>query len=88
MDRDYGFLNIVFHNITDTHVAHHFFSSIPHYHGVEATKAIKPVLGEYYQCDRTPFLKALWRESRKCLFIERDEADEDKKGIFWFGHKF
>ncbi len=88
VDRDYGILNIVFHNITDTHVAHHLFSTIPHYHGMEATKAIKPILGEYYQCDRTPFLKALWRESKRCLFIEQDENDQNKKGIFWYGNKF
>ena len=38
-------LNKVFHHITDTHVAHHLFSTMPHYHAMEATKAIKPVLG-------------------------------------------
>ncbi|KAM0005164.1 hypothetical protein Hdeb2414_s0024g00652301 [Helianthus debilis subsp. tardiflorus] len=26
VDRDYGVLNKVFHNITDTHVVHHLFS--------------------------------------------------------------
>ncbi|KAL3609101.1 hypothetical protein D5086_000121 [Populus alba] len=45
MDRDYGILNKVFHNITDTHVAHHLFSNMPHYHAMVATKAIKPILG-------------------------------------------
>merc|ERR1712034_204616 len=55
VDRDYGVLNKVFHNITDTHVAHHLFSTMPHYHAMEATKAIKPLLGEYYQFDGTPF---------------------------------
>lgn len=28
VDRDYGFLNLVFHNITDTHVTHHLFSKV------------------------------------------------------------
>ena len=28
VDRDYGFLNVVFHHITDTHVAHHLFSKV------------------------------------------------------------
>ncbi|RID80728.1 hypothetical protein BRARA_A03368 [Brassica rapa] len=44
VDRDYGILNKVFHNITDTHVAHHLFSTMPHYNAMEATKAIKPIL--------------------------------------------
>lgn len=86
IDRDYGVLNKVFHNITDTHVLHHLFSYIPHYHAMEATKAIRPVLGEYYQIDRTPFLVALWRESKNCLFIEADETTN--KGVYWYGSKY
>ncbi|KAL7609061.1 hypothetical protein Lser_V15G14284 [Lactuca serriola] len=85
VDRDYGVLNMVFHNITDTHVLHHLFSYIPHYHAMEATKAIRPILGEFYQSDSTPFFLALWRESKNCLFVEPDnEIDEKKKGIYWF----
>lgn len=87
MDRDYGILNKVFHNITDTHVAHHLFSTMPHYHAMEATKAIKPVLGEYYQLDRTPFYKAMWREARECLYVEPDEDAKDK-GVYWYKNKY
>ncbi|XP_042481415.1 delta(12)-fatty-acid desaturase FAD2-like [Macadamia integrifolia] len=87
MDRDYGLLNKVFHNITDTHVAHHLFSTMPHYNAMEATKAIKPVLGEYYQFDGTPIYKALWREARECAYVEPDDATEDK-GVFWYSNKF
>ena len=32
VDRNYGFFNYVHHHIGDTHVAHHLFSSMPHYH--------------------------------------------------------
>lgn len=32
VDRSYGFLDHVFHHIADTHVAHHLFSKMPHYH--------------------------------------------------------
>jgi omega-6 fatty acid desaturase (delta-12 desaturase) len=32
IDRDFGFLNIWFHHINDTHILHHLFSRIPHYH--------------------------------------------------------
>lgn len=87
MDRDYGVLNMVFHNITDTHVAHHLFSTMPHYYALEATKAIKPVLGEYYQFDRTPFYKAIWREAKECLYVEPDE-NSPEKGIFWYRNRF
>ncbi|KAL6843369.1 hypothetical protein ACP4OV_027082 [Aristida adscensionis] len=54
VDRDFGAaLNAAFHHIGDTHVAHHLFPAIPHYHAVEATAAIRPVLGEYYRFDGT-----------------------------------
>ncbi|RZS15607.1 hypothetical protein BHM03_00047467 [Ensete ventricosum] len=86
MDRDYGPLNKVFHNITDTHVAHHLFSTMPHYHAMEATQAIKPVLREYYQFDGTPPLKAMWREARECIYAEPDEGSR-KKGVFWYRNK-
>nr|XP_004252862.1 delta(12)-fatty-acid desaturase FAD2 isoform X1 [Solanum lycopersicum] len=83
VDRDYGVLNKVFHHIVDTHVLHHLFSSIPHYHAVEATKAIKPLLGEYYQFDGTPFYKAIWRDFNECQYVEKDEASQHQ-GIFWY----
>ncbi|KAG9160336.1 hypothetical protein Leryth_008753 [Lithospermum erythrorhizon] len=86
VDRDYGFLNKVFHNITDTHVAHHLFSTMPHYHAMEATKIIKPILGEYYQFDGTPVLKAMYREVKECIYVEPDETDH-KKGVFWYKNK-
>jgi len=86
VDRDYGILNKVFHNITDTHVAHHLFSTMPHYHAMEATKAIKPILGEYYRFDGTPFYKAMWREAKECLYVEPDEG-EHNKGVFWYKNK-
>ncbi|XP_047270676.1 omega-3 fatty acid desaturase, endoplasmic reticulum-like isoform X4 [Capsicum annuum] len=48
IDRDYGIFNNIHHDI-GTHVIHHLFPQIPHYHLVEATKAAKPVLGRYYR---------------------------------------
>nr|ABV00680.1 microsomal omega-3 fatty acid desaturase A [Glycine max] len=48
VDRDYGWINNIHHDI-GTHVIHHLFPQIPHYHLVEATQAAKSVLGEYYR---------------------------------------
>ncbi|CAL9220369.1 unnamed protein product [Arabidopsis halleri] len=48
LDRDYGLINNIHHDI-GTHVIHHLFPQIPHYHLVEATEAAKPVLGKYYR---------------------------------------
>ncbi|EFJ14993.1 hypothetical protein SELMODRAFT_268800 [Selaginella moellendorffii] len=81
VDRDYGILNTIFHHITDTHVVHHFFSSMPHYHAQEATAAVRSVLGRYYLCDKTPVLVAIWREYKDCVFVEPDAAGE---GIMWY----
>ncbi|XP_062092481.1 omega-3 fatty acid desaturase, chloroplastic-like [Humulus lupulus] len=48
LDRDYGWLNNIHHDI-GTHVIHHLFPQIPHYHLVEATEAARPVFGKYYR---------------------------------------
>nr|AKN35208.1 omega-3 fatty acid desaturase [Chorispora bungeana] len=48
VDRDYGIFNNIHHDI-GTHVIHHLFPQIPHYHLVDATKAAKHVLGRYYR---------------------------------------
>lgn len=86
IDRDYGVLNTVLHHVTDTHVTHHLFSTIPFYNAMEATNAIKPILGEYYQYDSTPVVKAMWRETTECFFVEADES-EKSKGVYWFSNK-
>ncbi|KAK6120255.1 hypothetical protein DH2020_045946 [Rehmannia glutinosa] len=51
LDRDYGWINNIHHDI-GTHVIHHLFPQIPHYHLVEATNAAKPVLGKYYRAPK------------------------------------
>nr|AWX65625.1 FAD3-2 [Physaria fendleri] len=48
IDRDYGIFNEV-HHYCGTHVIHHLFPQIPHYHLVEATNAAKHVMGKYYR---------------------------------------
>lgn len=81
VDRNYGFLNTVFHNITDTHVVHHLFSQMPHYHALEATKAVRGVLGDYYVYDSRNIWYALWSDFRKCEYVAPDKKDSH---IFWF----
>jgi omega-6 fatty acid desaturase (delta-12 desaturase) len=84
VDRDYGVLNLVFHHITDTHVVHHLFSAMPHYHAEEATAAVRALLGPYYRMDRTPVAKALWASFRDCTVLHEDESS---KGVHWFESK-
>lgn len=86
VDRNYGaFLNSAFHNIADTHVVHHLFPSMPHYHAAEATRAIRPVLGEYYRFDSTPIVRAAWRVAKECLYVEPDDR---RDGVYWYSSKF
>ncbi|KAK1348242.1 Omega-6 fatty acid desaturase, endoplasmic reticulum [Heracleum sosnowskyi] len=86
IDRNYGILDTVFYQVTNTHVAHHLFATIPHYHALEATRAIKPLLGEYYRYDDTKFYKSLWNAIKECVYVEEDEGGENK-GIYWYNNQ-
>mmetsp|Transcript_15076 Transcript_15076/g.26230 ORF Transcript_15076/g.26230 Transcript_15076/m.26230 type:complete len:438 (-) Transcript_15076:2672-3985(-) len=61
------------HKIGSTHVAHHLCARIPHYHGREATEAIKKNFPEYYMYDPTPIVPALWRVARTCVATVKEE---------------
>ncbi|ETO23123.1 hypothetical protein RFI_14063 [Reticulomyxa filosa] len=80
VDRDYGIMNVLHHHITDTHVLHHIFSQIPHYHAQEATKALldSHLIDEYYLYDPTPWYVALWRSYTQCWYVRHDQP------ITWF----
>jgi omega-6 fatty acid desaturase (delta-12 desaturase) len=70
IDRPYGrVLDLVHHHIGSTHVAHHLFARIPHYHAVEATEAIKAAYPELYRYDPTPIPRALWQVSKECVAV-------------------
>ena len=65
-------VNILSHNICTTHVVHHLFHEIPHYHAVEATKHIREYLEPkgLYNYDPTPVMRALWRVCRRCHYVD------------------
>eukprot|EP00249_Psilotum_nudum_P004991 c18482_g1_i1 orf=469-651(-) len=58
---------------------------MPHYHAEEATKAIKPILGRYYQFDSTPVCKSLLREFKECIYVEAESQEE--RGVLWYQKK-
>jgi len=68
IDHDYGFINEIHHNI-GTHVVHHIFHTIPHYHLKTATEAVKPLLGEYYRKSDRNIWSAFWRGFNSCYFV-------------------
>jgi len=68
IDHDYGLFNDIHHNI-GTHVAHHLFLNIPHYHLKTATEAIKPILGEHYRKSNSSIFKAFYRSYKSCHFV-------------------
>lgn len=83
IDRDYGILNYVFHHINDTHVVHHLFSYMPHYHAEEATRAVRKLLGSYYMSDfATPIATSLWR-TFGYTHVSADTKTGPEKGVYW-----
>ena len=71
VDRSFGWLlDHVFHHISDTHVVHHMFHTMPFYNARKATLAIKKLLGDYYLSDHTPIPLALYRSFSQCKYIE------------------
>jgi acyl-lipid omega-3 desaturase len=50
VDRVYGVLEHFHHDI-GTHVVHHLFPAIPHYHLREANAAVKPFLGDLHKIE-------------------------------------
>lgn len=93
VDREFGFIGRhLFHGIIETHVLHHYISSIPFYNADEASEAIKPVMGKHYRSDTTGgpvgFVRALWRSSRMCQWVEPSAAAQGAgKGVLFYRNR-
>ncbi|OKH19271.1 fatty acid desaturase [[Limnothrix rosea] IAM M-220] len=74
IDRDYGIFNNIHHNI-GTHVVHHIFHTIPHYHLKDATEAVKPLLGDYYRVSHEPILKSFFKSQKACHYVPDTGAE-------------
>ncbi len=70
-------------------VAHHLFSGMPHYHAREATAALKPLLGRYYQFDARSPARALIEDWLRCTYVAPDpknprDPKAGRPGVLWF----
>ncbi|KAI1401853.1 Delta(12) fatty acid desaturase [Hypoxylon fuscum] len=90
IDREFGFIGRqLMHGIIETHVLHHYVSTIPFYNADEASDAIRKVMGRHYRSDTRGgslgFVKAMWRSARMCQWVEPSEgAKGEGKGVLFF----
>ncbi|PHH84848.1 hypothetical protein CDD83_1286 [Cordyceps sp. RAO-2017] len=90
IDREMGFVGRhLLHGIIETHVLHHYVSTIPFYNADEASDAIRPIMGKHYRSDTEGgpwgFIRALWRSARMCQWVEPSaDAEGPGKGILFF----
>jgi omega-6 fatty acid desaturase (delta-12 desaturase) len=93
IDRDFGFIGRhLFHGIIETHVLHHYVSTIPFYHADKATEAIKPIMKHHYRSDTQGgalgFLKRLYMNTRSCQWVEPSiGAKGEGKNILFYRNK-
>jgi omega-6 fatty acid desaturase (delta-12 desaturase) len=69
------------HGISETHVAHHVSSKIPHYNAWEATDALREFLGPHYIKIEDNVFVSLWRTLTSCQFIE------DEGGVIFYKNR-
>lgn len=93
IDREFGFIGrTLLHGIIETHVLHHYVSTIPFYNADEASEAIKGVMGKHYRADTEGgsigFLKAMWKSARMCHWVEPSEgAEGEGKNVFFYRNR-
>lgn len=93
IDREFGFVGKhILHDIIETHVLHHYISTIPFYNAREASDAIRPVMGKHYRSDTKDgmlgFVKAMWKSARWCQWVEPSEgAQGEGQGVLFFRNR-
>jgi omega-6 fatty acid desaturase (delta-12 desaturase) len=93
IDREFGFIGRhLMHGIIETHVLHHFVSTIPFYHADEASEAIKPIMGAHYRSDvkdgSIGFLKSMYKSARMCHWVEPTAgAQGEAKSVMFFRNR-
>ncbi|KAJ0120713.1 fatty acid desaturase [Diaporthe amygdali] len=93
IDREFGFIGRhLLHGIIETHVLHHYVSTIPFYNADEATEAIKPVMGRHYRADVADgpigFIKAMYKSARMCQWVEPcADAEGPGKHVMFFRNR-
>jgi omega-6 fatty acid desaturase (delta-12 desaturase) len=93
IDREFGFIGrTLLHGIIETHVLHHYVSTIPFYNADEASEAIKPIMGRHYRADVKDgwigFLKAMWTSARWCQWVEPSKgAIGEGKGVLFYRNR-
>ncbi|CZR50788.1 probable oleate delta-12 desaturase [Phialocephala subalpina] len=93
IDREFGFIGRqLLHGIIETHVLHHYVSTIPFYHADEASEAIKPIMGKHYRANveggALGFIKCLWTSARWCQWVEPSQgAVGEGKGVLFFKNR-
>jgi len=93
IDREFGFIGRqLLHGIIETHVLHHYVSTIPFYNADEAGEAIKAVMGRHYRSDTKGgslgFLKSIWTSMRWCNWVEPLEgAKGEDAGVLFFRNR-
>lgn len=80
------------HEIVETHVAHHYFSTMPWYHAEEATEAIKKVMGRHYRANTEGgiwgFLRSMWVSATHCHWVEPNEGAEGvASGVYFYRNR-
>ena len=93
IDREFGFIGRhLLHGIIETHVLHHYVSTIPFYNADEASEAIKPVMGKHYRADveggAWGFVSAMFKSARMCQWVEPSEGATGRgKGVLFFRNR-
>ncbi|KAI9730443.1 MAG: hypothetical protein M1818_008138 [Claussenomyces sp. TS43310] len=93
IDREFGFIGRqLLHGIIETHVLHHYVSTIPFYHADEATEAIKQVMGRHYRSNvkngPLGFIQSLYYSMRWCNWVEPIEGTSgEAKGVLFFRNR-